>query len=150
MLEAPRRFLRRVRNVKKRLRVGVVDAADLHRFKENALGLREDHLARLRAVDARDHLGRDVARLTAGNRAVRGIRKGEVRLDARDVAGDARNLRVDEVFDLDVLERKDAERDVAHGVFRARAAGKSQGRGKKRSRQKKFAFHAGKIRFAME
>ena len=51
MFEASRSFLGGIRDIQKRLIFGIVDAANLHIFEEDALRLGEDHLAVLAFVD---------------------------------------------------------------------------------------------------
>ena len=55
------------------------DAADLHRFEEDRLRLLKEHFAFAALPDRGDHLGRDLARLAAGDGAV-----GRVREDKGD------------------------------------------------------------------
>ena len=113
MLKATRRFFGRIRDVEKGLRFRVIDTTNLHGLKEDTLRLREDHFTSLGAVNGRNHFRGDFTRLTARDRAIRWIGKGEIRFNARNVARDARHLGVWERVDLDVFEGEDAERNIA-------------------------------------
>ena len=73
MMHAARRFLGRVGHVQERLRLGVVDATNLHGFKEDALATFENDFALFGFVDDGQHLGRDRTRLTTGDGAVRRV-----------------------------------------------------------------------------
>lgn len=70
VFEASRSFLGGIRDIQKRLIFGIVDAANLHIFEEDALRLGEDHFAVLAFVDGINHGLSDFARLTARNGTV--------------------------------------------------------------------------------
>lgn len=123
VLEAPGNFLGGIRDIHQRLVLLVEDAPNLHCLEENALGLFENDFAVLRLINAGDHFRGDVACLTARNGAFGRVGELQRRADARNVAGDAGDVRVNKCVELDVLESENAERNVGNAAIRAAGNG---------------------------
>ena len=93
----------------------------LHILKENTLRLFKHHVTGFALIDLGDHGSCDLACLTAGNRAVAGVRKIEIGFHRSNVAGNTGDNRVVQKIQFDVFGGKQAQRDITYLIVVAAA-----------------------------